>query len=318
MIFLVLIIVLFVIEQQYFHLAIKYKIFDKPNERSLHSNIVIRGGGIIFVLSSLLYFVFSNFQYQVFFFGLITIALISFWDDICTISNKHRVVVHFLSIYLLLYQLDSFTHLGLYIFLLSIILVGIINAFNFMDGINGMTGGYSLVCLLSLQFINCCHIQFIDSEFIFFELLGIIVFIFFNFRIQAKCFAGDVGSVSIAFVIVFLLLKLILLTNQYIYILFLSLYGIDTVYTLLVRIRLKENIFKAHKTHLFQLLVQKIPLSHIQVSGLYIIIQMLVNSIIILIINFHLEGLWLFILITLTSIYVYCRVKIVKMPITIK
>jgi UDP-N-acetylmuramyl pentapeptide phosphotransferase/UDP-N-acetylglucosamine-1-phosphate transferase len=200
-----------------------------------------------------------------------------------------------------------------------IVLVGIINAYNFMDGINGITGGYSLVNLLSLLYINNYFTKFIENEFIIIITLGVVVFNFFNFRKRAKCFAGDIGSVSIAFIIIFLLIKLVLQTNQYMFILFLLLYGIDTVFTLVVRLWLKENIFKAHNKHFFQLLVCRSGFSHLQVSILYTIAQLNINIFIIFVIvsmgNVLLNSITL--LTIVSYIYINLRIKIIK-KITIK
>ena len=304
----------------YFHIAKKFNIIDKPNERSLHKQQTIRGGGIIFPIAAFIDFFYSEMLYPYFFVGLFLISLISFLDDIYTIPNRYRIIIQFLSVYLLLYDIAIYSQIGFWIILLMIILVGIINAYNFMDGINGITGGYSLISLLSLLYVNNYNTTFIDNDFIIFISLGVLVFNFFNFRKQAKCFAGDIGSISVAFIIVFLLVKLILLTNQYIYILFLSLYGIDTVYTLLVRIWQKENIFEAHNKHFFQLLVQKCAFSHLQVSILYIVVQLIINSFIILIVKSKQDtlGFSIIILIVLSCIYIYYRLKIIKTAITIK
>ena len=146
------------------------------------------------------------------------------------------------------------------------------------------------------------------------------LFNFFNFREKAICFAGDVGSVSIAFIIIFLIVKLISLSNQYIYILFLSLYGIDTIFTLFIRIWRKENIFKAHNKHFFQLLVHKWALSHLQVSLIYACVQLIVNSVIIFVIKSKQDKIVvsITILAVLSCIYIYYRMKIIKLRITIK
>ena len=189
-----------------------------------------------------------------------------------------------------------------------------------MDGVNGMTGGYSLINLLSLFYINNYVVKFVENEFVIFILLGVMVFNIFNFRKKAMCFAGDVGSISIAFIIVFLLMKLILLTNQYIYILFLTLYGIDTVFTLLIRTWQKENIFTAHNKHFFQLLVHKCNFSHLKVSLHYIFVQLIINLVVIILAKFEQYSLYfsVIILTILSCVYIYYRMKIMKIGLTIK
>jgi len=83
-----------------------------------------------------------------------------------------------------------------------IVCVGIINAYNFMDGINGITGGYSLSVLLPLIYLNTTD-NFISQDYLYVVGMSLLVFCFFNFRKKAKCFAGDVGSISIAFILPF-------------------------------------------------------------------------------------------------------------------
>src|SRR5205823_1126030 len=131
---------------------------------------------------------------------------------------------------------------------------GIINMYNFMDGINGITGAYTLVVLGGLQYVNLNIQPFIKADLIWLPMLASLVFLFFNFRKRAKCFAGDVGSVAVAFWIVFLLFKLIMVSNNWIYILFLSVYGVDAVLTIMHRLMLKQNIFQAHRLHFYQIL----------------------------------------------------------------
>jgi UDP-N-acetylmuramyl pentapeptide phosphotransferase/UDP-N-acetylglucosamine-1-phosphate transferase len=153
---------------------------------------------------------------------------------------------------------------------------GIINAFNFMDGINGMTGGYSIVILAGLGYVNLFQTEFVDQNLINVVFISLLVFNFFNFRTKAKCFAGDVGSVSISFIIVFMLGLLILKTSNVIWLIFLAVYGVDSVLTIFYRLYLRENIFQPHRKHLYQLLVNELGISHITISTLYMIFQALI------------------------------------------
>ena len=272
---------LIVFELIYFRVANHYNIIDKPNARSLHSDNTIRGGGIIFLISSILYFIYSDFQYPVFILGLSAVTIVSFLDDIYTLSNRYRLPFQFLAIILVLFELHFFTNP---IWICSIVLVigvGIINAYNFMDGINGITGGYSTIVVGALWAVNNFQIVFIANEFLIFTLLGLMVFNYFNFRTNARCFAGDVGSISIAVVILFLLLKLILQEQNLIYILFLSVYGVDSILTIIHRLFLKENIFKAPRLHLFQMIVHNLKIPHLLMSSIYMLIQGVICSVII-------------------------------------
>lgn len=272
---------LLIIELIYFQVAERFNIIDKPNARSLHTDITIRGGGIIFLVSALFYFIYSNFEYPFFFLGITTIALISFLDDIFTLPNRYRLPFQFLAIILILFELHFFTN-SMWIWVGTLIIgIGIINAYNFMDGINGITGGYSTIIVVALWYVNNYHLTFIENDFLIFTLLSLMVFNYFNFRTKARCFAGDVGSISIAVIILFLLLKLILQEQNLIYILFLSVYGVDSVLTIIHRLFLKENIFKAHRLHLFQVIVHNLKVPHLLMSVIYMFIQGIICCVVI-------------------------------------
>ncbi|MFD0763870.1 glycosyltransferase family 4 protein [Mucilaginibacter lutimaris] len=282
MIYPLLFIVFFVAMLLYFKVADKYNIIDHPNERSSHSAITIRGGGIIFTLAAIILLGWHFSEFYLMLIGAIAIGAISFADDILTLPNKLRLAVHVVAVSLMFLSLNVYSiyHVAGIAFL-YVLVIGIINAYNFMDGINGITGLYSFVILGGLQYINIQHLNFIVPEMIWVPMLACAVFLIFNFRTKAKCFAGDVGSVTIAFWITFLLLKLIFITNNYIYILFLAVYGVDSVLTIIHRLILKQNIFKAHRLHFYQLLSNEYKMPHLVVSSIYGVVQL---AIIILII----------------------------------
>lgn len=314
MILVALLVIFFLVELLYFRLADYYNIVDKPNERSSHSIVTIRGGGVIFFLSAILFSVYSNFQYSYFIIGLSAIAIVSFLDDIFTLPNRYRLPFQFFAIIMIFVELDLVTNGFSWLILgvLLIIGVGIINAYNFMDGINGMTGGYSLVVLVALWIVNNFLHSFIEEGFLQFIVLSTLVFNFFNFRVKAKCFAGDVGSISMAVIILFLIGKLSITDRNPIYFLFLSVYGVDTILTIIYRLYLKENIFKAHKKHLFQVLVQNTNLSHLIVSSIYAIIQLLISIIVMCASksSVFIQSVVSFVVIaTLVMIYIFSRQK---------
>ncbi|REC52781.1 MULTISPECIES: MraY family glycosyltransferase [Chryseobacterium] len=280
--FLIVTILLFISMLIYFRIADKYNIIDKPNHRSAHTQITLRGGGIIFPVAFIIFSVF-NFNefvhnYWSFGLGLLAISAISFIDDIVTLSNKIRLSVHFISVVLLLYFTGAFNVMPIWVWpILFILIIGTLNAYNFMDGINGMTGLYSLVGLSSLLYINEKVISFTDENFILYPVLACIVFLFFNFRKKAKCFAGDVGSMAIAFWVIGLITLLIMKTQDYKYILLLSVYGIEVVLTIIERLLLKENIFEAHRRHLYQLFANEKKVSHLLISFVYALVQAIIN-----------------------------------------
>lgn len=280
--FLIVTILLFISMLIYFRIADKYNIIDKPNHRSAHTQITLRGGGIIFPVAFIIFSAF-NFNevihnYWSFGLGLLAISTISFIDDIVTLSNKIRLSVHFISVVLLLYFTGAFNLMPIWVWpILFILIIGTLNAYNFMDGINGMTGLYSLVGLSSLLYINEKVISFTDENFILYPVLACVVFLFFNFRKKAKCFAGDVGSMAIAFWVIGLITLLIMKTQDYKYIFLLSVYGIEVVLTIIERLLLKENIFEAHRRHLYQLFANEKKVSHLLISFVYAMVQAIVN-----------------------------------------
>jgi UDP-N-acetylmuramyl pentapeptide phosphotransferase/UDP-N-acetylglucosamine-1-phosphate transferase len=276
--YLLLTLLFFILMLLYFKVANKYNIIDKPNHRSAHTEITLRGGGIIFWFAALIYFIRNIDNSPFFFIGITIMSLISFWDDIQSLPNKIRLFAHFFAITLVFYSLNLFNILPVYgIAMAYIIFIGIINAYNFMDGINGITGLYTLVVLSSLLFINQFIQPFIDVNFILYPIVASLVFLFFNFRKKAKCFAGDVGSIAIAFWLVYLILMLIIETNSIIWILLLAVYGIDTVCTIMHRLYLKENIFEAHRHHFYQILSNDYKIQHRIVASLYAILQIIIS-----------------------------------------
>lgn len=270
-------ILLAAIELVYFKLADKFNIIDKPNQRSSHKTITLRGGGIIFLFAIWLYAAIYGFNYPLFLLGITLIAVISFADDIAPMQNRVRIVIHFMSMLLMFGQLGLLNREMWYIAIIALIICTyIINAFNFMDGINGMTGGYSLAVLLPLAIANS-KIAVVDQNLIYMLMLSVMIFSFFNFRKKAKCFAGDVGAVTIAFAIIFLIFTFIIKTDNLLWIMLLVVYGIDSVMTILHRLMLKENIFKAHRKHAYQLMANELKIPHIAVASIYAGIQLIVS-----------------------------------------
>ncbi len=280
--FSIVTVILFISMLVYFRIADKYNIIDKPNHRSAHTQITLRGGGIIFPIAFIIFCIFNYNEaiqnYWSFGLGLLAICGISFIDDVKTLSNKIRLSVHLLAVILLLYFTGAFELMPFWAWpMLFVIIIGTLNAYNFMDGINGMTGVYSLITLGSLAYINKDIVEFTDQNFIYYPILASLVFLFFNFRKKAKCFAGDVGSIGIGFWIIGLITLLIMKTGEYKYILLLSVYGMEVVLTIMERLSLKENIFEAHRRHLYQLFANEKKVSHLVISGVYAIIQVIVN-----------------------------------------
>ena len=308
MIYLIFLFLLVVAELLYFRMADKFNIIDKPNERSSHSRVTLRGGGIVFWISVLMYFVISGFANPWFFAGLTLISAISFADDITPQSPKLRLVVQFVALMLMCMQWQLFDYSWFFVVLALIVGVGVMNAFNFMDGINGITGGYSMAVLVSLWYVNNYQIFFVDNDLIYIVFIALLVFNFFNFRIKAKCFAGDVGAVSAAFILIFMLGLLIVKTGDFSYIAFLLVYGVDSVLTIIHRILLKENITEPHRKHLYQLLSNEMKVPQLLVSSIYAVLQLLISFGFIV---FHSVSLWYLVTAAalLTVVYVIIKRK---------
>lgn len=266
-------IILLAFEYAYFMLAKRLRIVDRPHHQSSHTGVVVRGGGIIFYMAYLLWFLMSGMQYPMIFAGLSIVALTSFADDIHSISPKVRMVLQFIAMMVMLYETHVFNLPFRAMLLLSIACVGAVNIYNFMDGINGMTGGYSLVVTTALLYVNYNLVEFIDNRLLWFMLIAIIVFSFFNFRRKAACFAGDVGSLSIGFVLIFLILKLIFKTGHMFWMAFLVVYAVDGGLTIMHRILLRENILKPHKKHAYQIMANELGMPHLVVSSFYMVLQ---------------------------------------------
>lgn len=317
---MIILIGLFMLELLYFKVADRFNIIDKPNERSSHTAITLRGGGIIFYFGALTYFVLSGFQYPWFFLGLTLMAVVSFIDDIVTLSNKIRLLIHFASVLLMAYQLDVFEMPWYYLVITFIVVVGVINAYNFMDGINGITACYSVAVGGLLMLVNN-EIGFVAQDLLAYTMLGILVFTFFNFRTKAKCFAGDVGSVTIAYIMLFALGALIIKTGNLLYFLFLTVYGIDAVWTIIRRLYLRENIFEAHRSHLYQFLGNEARMNKLLISFLYGFIQFLIGLAVIYFVEKDNTIQWVFSLVllgVLSVVYLVLKTWIIRKFVTRK
>ncbi len=265
--------------QLYFRIAKRYEIVDKPNTRSSHLEPTLRGGGIIFpmlfIVMNLVLFAFDRGSVNLWFlFGLLLIAGISFWDDVKTLSPMIRVLFHMTAVVLMFWQTGLLELHILTIVIGFILVIGSINAYNFMDGINGITTLYSMVAVGTLYFL----MPEMNLEYV---LVALLIFAFYNIRKRAVCFSGDVGSVSLSYIIAFCICKLMVDTQNVKWILLLGVYGIDSVVTILYRLKRSENIFKPHRTHLYQYLANERGVSHVGVSTVYALAQLALNVVVI-------------------------------------
>ena len=285
----VIAVLLFVLEVGYFRLAARFNIIDKPNERSSHSSVVLRGGGVIFLLGVWIWCAFFGFHYPLFLAAVTLAAGISFIDDIHSLPDSVRLVVQFVAMGLMTGQIflggsgafafgESLLAKILFVVVALIVCVGATNIYNFMDGINGITAGYSLAVLVPLAIMNM-RTGFVEPSFLIVMVLAVLVFSFFNFRSRgkAKCFAGDVGSVGMAFIVLFAIGMLIARTGDITWLIFLLVYGVDGCLTICHRIMLHENLGEAHRKHAYQLMANELRMSHPLVSAIYMALQLAVS-----------------------------------------
>ena len=296
--YLIIAAILVMAELVYFKIADKCNIIDKPNERSSHSTIVLRGGGIIFAISILVWMVWQMVNgswvtvngYLPFIVGLVLICGISFIDDIHSLPDSLRMIVQIIAVLLMFWSIGLYSAFDSWVWMVVVaaialfFCVGATNIINFMDGINGITAGYAFAMLLPMLLLNgastgSATAGFIDQSYLVVAILGVLVFSWFNFRPKgkAKCFAGDVGSIGIAFIILFALGRLMLMTKDVTYIVFFLVYGIDGSLTIFHRIMLHENLGQAHRKHAYQLMANELKMSHVVVSLLYMAIQLVVS-----------------------------------------
>jgi len=301
--YLVIAILLLVAELVYFRIAARFNIIDKPNERSSHSTLVLRGGGIIFSLSMVVWAVSMVLQgndilpYLPFLCGLVMICGISFWDDVQSLPDSVRMGVQIVSTLLMFWSVNLLQGEGLMVqpwywqvLIAAVALffcVGATNIINFMDGINGITAAYALAILVPLLLVDGAFagqvrdggVGFIEPSYLVVAIIGVLVFSIFNFRPKgrAKCFAGDVGSIGIAFIILFALGRLMLATRDVTWIVFFLVYGIDGSLTIFHRILLRENLGQAHRKHAYQLMANELGMSHVVVALIYMGLQLAVS-----------------------------------------
>lgn len=318
-IYIIIAIILLAFELFYFKIADKCNIIDKPNERSSHTTVVLRGGGIIFTVSMIIWAVLMKVQgndiigYLPFLIGLLLIAGVSFWDDVQSLPDNVRLVAQFVAMVLMFWSI-GIMHWSMWWMVLAglIICVGATNIINFMDGINGITAGYALAVLLPLLLLNE-KLSFIDDSYLITAIIGVLAFCIFNFRPKgkAKCFAGDVGSIGIAFIMLFAIGRLIVQTGDITYLILLLVYGVDGCLTIIHRIMLHENLGQAHRKHAYQLMANELKIGHVKVSLLYMALQLVISLGFIILCPNTVLAHWIF-LIGATVLLAVCYVLFMK------
>ncbi len=259
-------------------MAKRFHIIDVPNSRSSHSKPIIRGGGILFYLGFLVFSIHTGFKYPYLFLGVTLLAIVSFLDDIRGLSVGQRIPVQALSVFLVILEIDSPFHWLLIAFLIFAGVL-VINCYNFIDGINGMLGIYSITIFLFAGYL-CYSEGIFPIDLPVFLLLAILTFGFYNFRKRAVFFSGDIGSMTLGILAFFMVLVLLMDLRAPVLILLLMVCLADTLGTIAKRLLSNKNIFKAHREHIYEQLTDKTKLSHLQIALIYAMVQIIVNTIV--------------------------------------
>jgi len=313
--YLFICIALFILEIIYIRIALAKNIKDNPNHRSAHTQPTIRGGGIIIILSIFLYALifFPGMEFLPFIIAITLVSLISFIDDLIMLSSKIRMIFHLIAITILFYQLQLLTFDSTIAFFLIpayyIFSIGFLNIYNFMDGINGITFLNALATYGTLLYLNEEYMQFTDTQLLLTLIIAVMVFGFFNFRKKAVCFAGDIGSIAIGFSILYFVFELYIKSQNPLVLFVLAVYLIDGGWTIVQRFLKKENIFEAHKQHLYQLLANDLKISHLKVSTYYFIFQLLINALLVVCIKMNWIGFDTIIIVFLVLTVGYITIK---------
>ena len=251
---LIFIIINFLLLDIYIKYSKNTNLLDIPNDRSSHKIATPKGGGIVFSFTSIIFIVFifkTNYLLI-----LIPLLIIGFIDDIKQVSRFTRFSIHFFTssvivfnsnLFKNLYFSNGYFELTLIFVFLVISSVAIINFFNFADGVDGLVASSSSIYFIFLGFL-------ISPVFL---ILGfsLLVFLFFNWS-PAKLFMGDVGSTFIGALVPIAALSKPGFDGFFTLLLMTSPILMDPFFCVLRRLLTKQNIFMAHKSHLYQRLHQ--------------------------------------------------------------
>lgn len=286
----------------YFPFARKKGILAGVNTRSSHKSPTVTAAGFIFPLSLLVYYIYSlaigGSPSLWLLVGMLLLAAVSFADDLGEVWFVYRLLAQLFGVSLMMTQvvleLGFFPPDNAAYVVIFVVLIGFgiftINLFNFMDGINGMLGLLTLSVLIPLALTEFYVQCFTDPGLLLYLLLPTLVFLFFNCRRRPVFFCGDVGSITVGFVLTYLVVKLLMQTGDLTYLLFFAVIYIEAGITVLQRLLAGQNIFKPHRIHLFQLLSNERGFPHAAVSAVYASIQLLIGLLVVGLNYFEVEA----------------------------
>ncbi len=252
--------------------CVKKAYYDLPNEeRKTHQNPVPSSGGIIFSIPALgmLIVCFLTANYSLSIGASLLLLFVGLIDDRLDLSPKLKLLFQFLAAGALLYDLHGLNGVEggmnlIYMGLIFFFIVGFTNAFNLIDGVDGLAGTYGVFVLIALSIGLFMTEQYLLAIYAL-SILGVLIaFLTFNWK-PAKVFMGDTGSLFLGFSIAFLALKILNATpnyppffkQEYVLILLfclLLLPMLDTVRVMFVRSLKGHSPLKADRNHLHHLL----------------------------------------------------------------
>lgn len=277
---LISILVLLAVEFLYFAVAKHFHIVDKPNERSSHSKPVLLGAGVIFYFAVLIYSAFHQWAYLSFLIGASILAVVSYVDDLRPLPSWLRLIAQLGAVFIAFHTPISTLQIWQMI-LMVVFFAGVLNVYNFMDGINGMLAAFSLVVVSTFGYIALFQHPFVSLEFVMLVLAAILIFGFFNFRKNARCFSGDVGSIVLGLIVLFLLVQYDIampdMGENVSYLCFIIVFLADGLLTIAKRFLNGKNVLEAHREHLYETLVNDLHVPHLRVSASYALLQLAIN-----------------------------------------
>lgn len=280
MYYIITILALVAFELLYFKVAMRLHIVDRPNNRSSHRRVALLGAGILFYFAILFYSCTHAFPYLHFFIGATLLAVVSFADDLRPLPAWLRMLVQFGAVAAMLWAALPTLHVW-QILLTVILFVLVLNVYNFMDGINGMLAAYSVVAVGTFTFIELFMQHYIDIDFLATILIALLIFGFFNFRTNARCFSGDVGSVVMGLTVLFIITRydLALPDNgeNVSFLCFIIVFLADGLLTIAKRFLTGKNIFEPHREHLYETLACDLHVPHLRVASFYALLQLAIN-----------------------------------------
>lgn len=271
--------------------AYRFGLIDLPNDRSSHNSPTPRGGGIGILIALIMSSLLIDLPLLVW-LPASFLSVVSFFDDKLGLNAKIRLFFQFAAAFItisyvveynMVMQSFNSMHFLLGIIFSSVFIVGTANFYNFMDGINGIAGitgvvGFALLGLFAN--INSISPEIKISTFCM--SAACLGFLPLNV-VRARVFMGDVGSILLGFVFgAYVIILTRSLSDFMVLSGFLSTFYADALTTLYVRKKNGEQLFKAHRRHLYQLLANQKKIVHWKISASYGLIQLIIGLMLLL------------------------------------